>query len=158
MFFYRHPRWGIGFKILMIVLLIAGGTFVARSAFQAGFLQGAAVEGSEITAPVFYPHAKGFAPYPFARGGSFFSILALFFGGILLIKVITSIVGLVLFNKWKAEGGPDWEDWMANRYYPHPHHCGPYYRKWWGPHAYPPHTKDPVEESSQEQAGEKTES
>lgn len=142
----------------MIVLLIAGGTFVARSAFQAGFLQGGAVEGGEITTPMFYPHIKGFAPYPFARGGSFFSILALFFGGILLIKLITSIIGLVMFNKWKTEGGPDWEDWKAKRYYPHPHHCGPYYRKWWGSRAYPPHTIDPVEESSQEQDKEKTES
>ena len=58
MFFYRHPGWGIGFKILIIVLLIAGGTFIARSSFQESFLQGAAVEGNEklerLNVPTFH--------------------------------------------------------------------------------------------------------
>ena len=60
MFFYRRPAWGIGFRILMVFLLIAGGIAISRSAFRVGFVQGAAAEGVEITAPMFYPHAKGF--------------------------------------------------------------------------------------------------
>lgn len=147
MFFYRRPMWGIGFKILMVILLIAGGTMMARSAFQSGYLQGTAAEGAEITAPYFAPHMKGYHP----MGGSFFPILAIFFGGILLIKLITSIVGLMMFNRWKKEGGPEWDEMKAAKYYRfwnHRHHCGPYHAGPWGP--YPikdkPETGDPVEE------------
>ena len=128
MFFYRKPGWAIGFKVMMVFLLIAGGTFLARSAFQAGFLQGAAVDGGEITMPYFYPHSRGFSFYP--MGGSFLPFLAIFFGGILLVKLISSIVGFVMFKSWKTEAGPDWEDWKAmkyNRYGPHGHHCRPHY-------------------------------
>ncbi len=150
MYFYRHPGWGIGFKILMIVLLIAGGTFVARSSFQAGFLQGTVVEGGEFTTPMFYPHQKGMIFHP--MGGSFFSVVALFFGGILLIKLITSIIGLVMFKRWKTEGGPEWEDWKYSKFRPHPHHCGPYYRGHWGPTPYPPQAKAAEDESPAESA------
>ena len=136
MYFYRHPGWGIGFKILMIVLIIAGGTFMARSAFQAGYLQGAAAEGVELTAPYFGPHMKGYGFPPF--GGSFLPFLAIFFGGILLIKLITSIIGLVMFKKWKEEGGPGWENWKAYKFRPHPAHCGPWHHGGWGPYPYPP--------------------
>ncbi len=134
MFFYRNPGWGIGFKIFMVILLIAGGTFMARSAFQAGFLQGAAVEGGEITAPYFYPHMKGYFP----MGGSFLPLLVIFFGGMLLIKLITSIVGLVMFKRWKTEGGPDWDEmkaWKHNRFKHHPYHFGPHHCGPWA--AYP---------------------
>ena len=136
MYFYRHPGWGIGFKILMIVLIIAGGSFLARSAFQTGYLQGAAEEGAEITAP-FYPHLKGYAFHPFQ--GSFLTVLAIFFGGILLIKLITSMIGLIMFKKWKDEGGPGWEEWKAYKFRPHPAHCGPWHYGGWGPHFYPPY-------------------
>ena len=135
MYFYRHPGWGIGFKILMIVLIIAGGSFMARSAFQAGFLEGTAAEGAEITAP-FYPHLKGYAFHPFK--GSFLTVLALFFGGILLIKLITSIIGLIMFKKWKDEGGPEWEGWKAYKFRPHHAYCGPWHYGGWSPHPYPP--------------------
>ena len=143
MFFYRNPGWGIGFRILMIVLLIAGGTFMARSAFQAGFLQGAAVEGGEITAPYFYPHMKGFHP----MGGSFLPILLIFFGGLMLIKLITSIAGLVMFKRWKTEGGPDWDEmkaWQHSRFRHHPRHYGPHHCGPWG--AYP--IKEEAEEET----------
>jgi hypothetical protein len=142
----------------MIVLLIAGGTFLARSAFQAGFLQGAAVEGGEVTGPLVFPHAKGFAPYPFAKGGSFFGILAIFLGGILLIKLITSIIGLVMFNKWRAEGGKDWEDWRYHKYHHHPVSCGPGYFGPWGPYPRPSKWKAAGEDKTQEETEEKTES
>ena len=131
MFFYRRPGWGIGFRIFMVIMLIAGGTFMVRSAFQAGVMQGAAVEGGEITAPYFYPHMKGYSP----MSGSFLPFLAIFFGGILLIKMITSIVGLVMFKRWKTEGGPDWDEmkaWKFNKFRPGPHHCGPHYPGPWG--------------------------
>jgi hypothetical protein len=136
MFFYRNPMWGIGFRIFMVIMLIAGGTFMARSAFQAGFVQGAAVEGGEITAPFFYPHMRGYQP----MGGSFLSFLAIFFGGILLIKMITSIVGLVMFKRWKGEGGPDWDEMKARKYrnFRHPHHFGPCHPGPWGTY----HMKD----------------
>jgi hypothetical protein len=81
-------------------------------------------------------------------GGSFFTVLAVFFGGILLIKLITSIVGLVMFKRWKAEGGPEGEDW--NPYYKfrhHPAHWGPHPMGHWGPYPYPPHRK-PSDEGS----------
>ena len=130
MFFYRNPMWGIGFRILMVILLIAGGTFVVRSAFQAGVMQGAAVEGGEITAPAFYPHMKGYHPL----GGSFLPFLAVFFGGLLLIKLITSIVGLVMFKRWRTEGGPDWDEMNAWKYrhFRHPGHFGPCHPGPWG--------------------------
>ncbi len=131
MFFYRRPGWAIGFKIFMVILLIAGGTFMARSAFQAGFLQGAAVEGAELTAPYFNPHMKGYRP----MSGSFLPVLFIFLGGILLIKLITSIVGLVMFKRWKTEGGPDWDEmkaWNYQRFWHHPHHCGPWHPGHWG--------------------------
>ena len=134
MFFYKNPGWGIGFKIFMVILLIAGGTFMARSAFQAGVMQGAAVEAGQITAPYFHPHMKGYYP----MGGSFLPFLAIFFGGILLIKLITSIVGLVMFKRWKTEGGPDWDEmkaWKYNNFRPHAHHFGPCHPGPWG--AYP---------------------
>jgi hypothetical protein len=156
MYFYRHPGWGIGFKILMIVLIIAGGTLMARSAFQAGYLDGASAaaaggEGAEITAP-FYPHMKGYAFNPFR--GSFLTILAFFFGGILLIKLITSVIGLVMFRKWKDEGGPAWENWMEYRFGPRPAHCGPWHHGGWGHYPYPPGWKEEekgtVEENTEE--------
>jgi len=130
MFFYRNPMRGIGFRIFMVIMLIAGGTFMARSAFQAGVMQGAAVEAGEITAPFFYPHMKGFHP----MGGSFLPVLAIFFGGILLIKLITSIVGLVMFKRWKTEGGPDWDEMKASKYWKfrQPHHYGPCHPGPWG--------------------------
>jgi|GEM_PF-2498968 len=134
MFFYRNPGWGIGFKIFMVILLIAGGTFMARSAFQAGVMQGAAVEAGEITAPYFHPHMKGYYP----MGGSFLPFLAIFFGGILLIKLITSIVGLVMFKRWKTEGGSDWDEmkaWKYRNFRHHSHHFGPCHPGPWG--AYP---------------------
>ena len=74
MFFYKNPGWGIGFKIFMVILLIAGGTFIARSAFQAGVMQSATVEAGEITAPYFQPHMKGYYP----MSGSFLPFLAIF--------------------------------------------------------------------------------
>ena len=149
MFFYRHPGWGIGFKIFMIVLIIAGGSIMARSAFQAGYLQAAEAEGAEITAPLFYPHMKGYAFHPFRA--SFLPFLAIFFGGILLIKLITSIIGLVMFKKWRTEGGPEWEDWKAYKFRPHPgHHCGPYQHGPWGAYPFPPKWKGEAEEPSEE--------
>jgi len=154
MFFYRHPGWGIGFKILMVFLLIAGGTLFARSAFQAGYLQGLAVDGGEITAPMFYPHAKGFVSHPAFMGGSFFTVLAVFFGGILLIKLITSIVGLVMFKRWKTEGGSEWEDWMSHKFRHHPAHYGLHHMGHWGPYPYPPQRK-PVDEEGSGEAADK---
>jgi len=142
MFFYRRPGWGIGFRILMVFLLIAGGIAITRSAFRVGFVQGAAVEGGDITAPMFYPHTKGFAAHPFATGGSFLTILAVFFGGILLIKLITSIVGLVMFKRWKDEGGQEGEDWGPyHKFGHHPAFCGPGHMGHWGPFPYPPRRK-----------------
>ena len=152
MFFYRRPGWAIGFKIFMVILLIAGGTFMARSAFQAGFQQGAAVEGGEITAPYFYPHMKGYSP----MGVSFLPILAIFFGGFLLIKMISSIVGLVMFKRWKTEGGPDWDEmkaWNHQRFRHHPHHCGPYQAGPWG--AYPIKEKPEAEGETPEAGDDK---
>lgn len=131
MFFYRRPMWGIGFKILMVFLLIAGGTMITRSAFQAGVIQGAAAEGAEFTVPYFAPHLKGYHPL----GGSFFTILAIFFGGVLLIKLITSIVGLVMYRRWKADGGPEWDEmksWKYRNFRHHPHHFGPCHPGPWG--------------------------
>ena len=130
MFFYRHPGWGIGFRIFMVIMLIAGGTFMVRSAFQAGVMQGAAVESGEISAPYFYPHMKGYH----SMGGSFLPFLAIFLGGILLIKMVSSIVGLVMFKRWKTEGGPDWDEMKAwkHRNYRHPHHFGPWHPGSWG--------------------------
>ena len=151
MFFYRNPGWGIGFRIFMVVMLIAGGTFMARSAFQAGFLQGAAAEGGEITAPYFQPHMKGYHP----MGGSFLPFLAIFFGGILLIKLITSIVGLVMFKRWKTEGGPDWDEMKAWKYrsHRHPHHFSPCHPGPWG--VYPmkgkPETEAEIPEDGEEE-------
>lgn len=150
MFFYRRPMWGIGFRIFMILMLIAGGTFMARSAFQAGVAQGAAAEGAEITAPYLYPHMKGYHP----MGGSFLTFLAIFFGGILLIKLITSIVGLVMFKRWRTEGGPEWDEMKGGKYHNfrhHPHHFGPCHPGPWG--AYPIKEK-PEAESPQDEAEE----
>ena len=131
MFFYRNSGWGIGFRIMMVILLIAGGTFMVRAAFQAGIMQGAALEGGEITAPFYYPHMKGFNP----MGVSFLPILAIFLGGMLLIKLITSIIGLVMFKRWKTEGGPDWDEmkvWKYRNFRHHPHHFGPCHPGPWG--------------------------
>ena len=145
MYFYRYPGWGIGFRIFMIVLLIAGASFMTRSAFQAGYLQGAAAEGAEITVPYFAPHLKGhyFSP----MGGTFLTVLAVFFGGILLIKLISSIVGLVMFNRWRKKAGKDWDPskaWRYRKFYGHPHHWGPHHYGPWG--GYPPND-DPEAES-----------
>jgi hypothetical protein len=151
MYFYRHPGWGIGFKVLMIVLIIAGGSFMARSAFQAGYMQGAAadasVDGAEVIVPMVYPHMKGYAMRPF--GGSVLPILAIFLGGILLIKLITSIIGLIMFRKWKSEGGPGWEKWKGYRHH-HPAFCGPYHHGGWGPFPYPPYGMGKEEEAPEE--------
>jgi len=131
MFFYRHPGWGIGFRIFMVIMIIAGGTFMVRSAFQAGVVQGAALDGGEITAPYFIPRLKGYAINP--AGGSFLPILAIFLGGILLIKMITSIVGLVMFKRWRTEGGPDWDAMKTwrHRNFRHHHHFDPCYPGPW---------------------------
>lgn len=137
MYFYRRPMWGIGFKILMIFLIIAGGTFIARSAFQAGLAQGVGLETGEITGPMLYPHAKGWK-YPHI-GGSFLPVLAIFLGGILLVKLITSIVGLVMFKRWKDKGGPEWDEWKAHKY--HGHHFGPCQPGPWGFYPYSPMKK-----------------
>ncbi len=153
MFFYRNPGWGIGFKIFMVLLLIAGGTFVARSAFQAGMLQGAAVEAGEITAPTFSPHMKGYHP----MGGSFLPVLAIFLGGILLIKLITSIVGLVMFKRWKTEGGPGWDEmkaWKYSNFRPHSHHFGPCHPGPWG--AYPMQGEPGLDAETPEEGEEKS--
>ena len=150
MYFYRHPGWGIGFKILMIVLIIAGGTFMARSAFQAGFSAGAEAEGLELTAP-FYPHMKGYAFHPYQ--GSFLPILALFFGGILLVKLITSVIGLVMFRKWKDEVGPDWEGWKGYKYRRYPAFCGPHHYGHWGPFPHPPYGMEKEEGPAEEEDG-----
>ena len=158
MFFYRHPGWGIGFRIFMVFLLIAGGIAITRSAFRVGFVQGAAVEGGEITAPMFYPHTKGFATHPFAMGGSFLTVLAVFFGGLLLIKLIISIVGLVMFKRWKDEGGPGGEDWGPYHKFRHPPaFCGPHYMGHWGPYPYPPHRKPADDDSPADAEAEKEE-
>lgn len=142
MFFYRRPAWGIGFRILMVFLLIAGGIAISRSAFRVGFVQGAAVEGGEITAPMFYPHTKGFAAHPFAADGSFLTVLAVFFGGLLLIKLIMSTIGLVMYKRWKDEGGQDGEDWGPyHKFGHHPAFCGPHHMGPWGPYSYPPRRK-----------------
>lgn len=113
----------------MAVLLVAGIGFVTRTAFQAGLMQGAALEGGEIAIPAFAPHAKGFRGP--ALGGSFFTILAVFLGGILLIKLISSIAGLVMFNRWRKEKGADWEPmgpWHHRKFHGHwgPCHPGPW--------------------------------
>jgi len=153
MFFYRNPGWGIGFRILMVILLIAGGIFLARSAFQAGVLQGAALEGGEITAPYFYPHMKGYFP----MGISFLPILAIFLGGLLLIKMITSIVGLVMFNRWKTEGGPDWDEmkaWKYRHFRHHPPHFGACHPGPWG--AYYIKDQPEAEADAPEEGEEKT--
>lgn len=154
MFFYRNPGWGIGFRILMVVLLIAGGTFMMRTAFQAGLMQGAAVEGGEIAVPFVYPHMKAYHP----MNGSFLTILAIFFGGILLIKLISSIIGLVMFKRWKTEGGPDWDEmraWKSGHFRHHPHHYGPCYPGPWG--AYyrkdEPRTEADAPDGEDDQAG-----
>jgi len=152
MFFYRRPMWGIGFRIFMVILLIAGGSILARSAFQAGVMQGAAAEGAEITAPYFQPHMKGYHP----MGGSFLPFLAIFFGGILLIKLITSIVGLVMFKRWKTEGGPDWDEMKARKYgmfRHHPYHYGPCHPGPWG--AYPMKGEPGSEAEAPEEGEEK---
>jgi len=151
MYFYRRPMWGFGFRIFMIILLIAGGSMIARSAFQAGVLQGAAAEGAELTAPYFAPHMKGYHP----MGGSFFTVLAIFFGGLLLIKLITSIVGLVMFNRWKKEGGPEWDDMKAHKYgmfRHHPYHYGPCHPGPWG--AYPIKEKPAADDGIPDEGGE----
>ena len=129
MYFYRNPGWGFGMRILMVVLLIAGIGFVAKTSFQAGLMQGAALEGGEITIPYFAPYAKGFM-HP-VWGGSFFPVFAVFLGGILLIKLISSIVGLVMFNRWRKEKGDDWESmgpWHFHKFRGHwaPCHPGPW--------------------------------
>ncbi len=152
MFFYRNPVWGIGFRIFMVIMLIAGGTFLVRSAFQAGVMQGAAVEGGEITAPHFYPNMRGYHP----MGGSFLPFLAIFFGGILLIKMITSIVGLVMFKRWRTEGGSDWDEMKAHKYrnFRHPHHFGPCHPGPWG--AYPMKDEPGAEADTPEEEGKPT--
>ena len=150
MYFYRRPMWGIGFKVMMIILLLVGGSFLTRSAFQAGYLKGAEVEAGEIAAPIFYPHTKGFTHNPF--GGTFLTYLAVFFGCILLIKLITSIVGLVMFNRWKSEDSPDNENWKAWKFHRFHHHghCAPYPPGPWGPYPFSPMKKEGTEESGDE--------
>jgi hypothetical protein len=158
MFFYRRPAWGIGFRILMVFLLIAGGIAITRSAFRVGFVQGAAAEGVEITAPMFYPHTKGFAAHPFAMDGSFLTVLAIFFGGILLIKLIMSTIGLVMYKRWKDEGGPDGEDWGPyHKFGHHPAFCGPHHMGHWGPYPYPPRRKPADGDSPADAKAEKEE-
>jgi hypothetical protein len=158
MFFYRRPAWGIGFRILMVILLIAGGIAISRSAFRVGFVQGAAAEGVEITAPMFYPHAKGFITHPTFMGGSFITVLAVFFGGLLLIKLIMSTIGLVMYKRWKDEGGPDGEDWGPyHKFGHHPAFCGPHHMGHWGPYRYPPRRKPADGDSPADAEAEKEE-
>jgi len=150
--------WGIGFKILMIILLIAGGTFIARSAFQAGLVQGVGLESGEITGPMFYPHAKGWI-YPHF-GGSFLPVLAIFLGGILLVKLITSIVGLVMFKRWKDKDGSEWDEmkaWKAHRFHRYHHwgHCPPGY---WDAYPIHPSYKEDLENKDDPQAESEPES
>jgi hypothetical protein len=98
-----------------------------------------------MTNPYFYPHAKGFGYHP--MGGTFLTVAAIFLGGILLIKLVTSIIGLVMFNRWKKEGftaPEDWESWKGHRFHPYHSHCGLYHGPW---KAYP---HPPAEHKSKE--------
>jgi hypothetical protein len=83
-------------------------------------------------------------------GGSFFAVLVIFFGGLLLIKLITSIVGLIMFKRWKTDGGPDWEDWRTWRSHKYHHHCGPYHHGPWGPYPFSRMKETPDDESGEE--------
>jgi len=150
MFFYRKPIWGIGFAVVMIILLFVGGSFLSKSAFQAGYMQGAEVEAGEVAAPFFYPHAKGFSSHP--GRGTFLTFIAIFFGGILLIKLITSIVGLVMFKRWKSEGGPDIKEWKAWKYHKFHHHghCVPYPPGPWGAYPFSPEKTEGTDEGGEE--------
>ena len=102
---------------------------MTRSAFQAGFLQGAAAEGAEIAVPYFTPHFAN----P-GMGGSFFTFLAIFFGGLLLIKLISAIVGLVMFRRWKKEMGDKWEDMGPWHYRKFRRGWGHWHPGPWGPY------------------------
>jgi len=142
----------------MVFLLIAGGIAISRSAFRVGFVQGAAIEGGEITAPMFYPHTKGFAAHPFATDGSFLTVLAVFFGGLLLIKLIFSIIGLVMYKRWKDEGGSEGEDWGPYHKFGHrPAFCRPHHMGHWGPYPYPPRRKPADGDSPADAEAEKEE-
>ena len=120
----------------MVFLLIAGVSFMTRSAFQAGFLQGAAAEGAEIAVPYFAPHFAG---------GSFLTVLAIFFGGMLLIKLISAIVGMIMFRRWKKEMGDKWEDMGPSHY--RKFRRGPWGYWHHGPWGYYPIKRDPEAES-----------
>ena len=135
MYFYRHPGWGFGMRILMVVLLIAGIGIVSKTAFMAGFARSAVVEGGEAAVPYLAPHAKGYGYNPLSV--SFLTVIAVFLGGILLIKLVSAIVGLVMFNRWKKAAGEDWVKmgpWSprkTHRMGGNWAHCGPWHPGPW---------------------------
>jgi len=123
----KYSFWGIFLKILLVVLVVAGGIALYRFGYTQGYLTGAAAEvGAEsMTWPEgLYP---GFAPHYMHPRGFFPSrIPGLFFGGLLFFMGIAAIRRLFWFQRWRAVDGPEAEAWMHSWHAcAHPHHWGP---------------------------------
>ncbi len=123
----KYSFWEIFLKILLVVLLVAGGIALYRFGYTQGYMTGAAVEvGAEsMTWPeTFRP---GFMPYHMHPRGFFPSrIPGLFFGGLLFFMGIAAIRRLIWFQRWRAAGGPEADARMGGWHtWPHPHHWGP---------------------------------
>lgn len=142
--FKKYSFLGIFLKILLVVLIVAGGVALYRFGYTHGYVSGADVEFGEGSATLpegFYP---GFAPYHMRYKGFFPGRMpGLFFGGLLLFMGIAAIRRLVWFQRWQAAGGPDAEARMSGWHaWAHPHHC-------WGPAPWMRKPEAPPEEQSQ---------
>ena len=147
--FKKYSFWGIFLKILLVVLLVAGGIALYRFGYAHGYVTGAAVEVGEgmtwpeVLHPRFMPGvavevgegsitwpgglSPRFMPYHMHPRGFFPGRIAgLFFGGLLFFMGIAAIRRLIWFQRWQAADGPEGEAWMGGWHAcAHPHHWGP---------------------------------
>ncbi|OQY37495.1 MAG: hypothetical protein B6243_00395 [Anaerolineaceae bacterium 4572_5.2] len=121
--FKKYSFLEIALKILLVVLVVAGGVALYRFGYAHGYGAGAAVEiseGSTILPEGFY---HGFAPH-YMRPKGFFPgrMPGLFFGGLLLFMGIAAIRRMIWFRRWQMTDASDAEAWMSSPYF---HHWGP---------------------------------
>lgn len=143
MFFHNRSGWGIAFRILMVLLLIAGAIALTRVAFYKGYTIGAQAGGKDYSGyqgkekPLDYHYQKEYLPqkgylpqhgyysgkhYPPGGGfgGGALHIILGVLGLFLLVTLILGFGGMSMYHRYSPIG---WGYRGPGHYYNHHGHC-----------------------------------
>ena len=127
--FKKWTFWGIALKVLLVVLLIAGGVSLYRAGYVRGYMGSAAVEGveySEIMSEGFH-HGYGYAPYTMHHKGFFPGrAIGMLFGLFFFFMVFSGFRRMMWYRRCTPSDGPEDAAWMGHWHdCGHPFHYGP---------------------------------